>query len=241
MRNRRTELPNAAHSHHELAIGTLFDQSLKECGRTRPSGQFDPAADEWDCWIRLGHFLAERMRHLLQERGSAYDEVNAVVALLVSPDSLVPSTGPQRASALAQARQSEEFKALVELFKRVKNISKDVSFSAGWPALVEYAKESHDKAERELVGQVVANASDIENAERRGDYVGALRRIAAFKPHVASYFDDVMVMAEDANVRDKRLQIMAGLRDLVLVIADISEIVPKDDTVKHSWPHGRQA
>ena len=60
----------------------------------------------------------------------------------------------------------------------------------------------------------------------QGDWVGALRRIAGFRPYVARYFDDVLVMAEDEHVRHKRLQIMAGLRDLVMEIADISEIVP---------------
>ena len=47
---------------------------------------------------------------------------------------------------------------------------------------------------------------------------------AGRQPFVARYFDDVMVMSEDHNVRDKRLQLMAGLRELVLAIADISEI-----------------
>ena len=65
----------------------------------------------------------------------------------------------------------------------------------------------------------------LEGAEARGDYLLALTDIAGLQPYVAKYFDDVMVMAEDAALRDTRLQVMAGLRDMVVRIADISEIV----------------
>jgi glycyl-tRNA synthetase beta chain len=49
-------------------------------------------------------------------------------------------------------------------------------------------------------------------------------RLADLQPYVAKFFDEVMVMAEEPSVRRARLQLMAKLRDLVLRIADISEI-----------------
>ncbi len=75
---------------------------------------------------------------------------------------------------------------------------------------------------------MAVNAHTLQHAQDHGDYAGALKHIAGFKPFVARYFDDVMVMDDDVRIRNTRLQLMAGLRDLVVAIADISEIVPSD-------------
>jgi glycyl-tRNA synthetase beta chain len=66
----------------------------------------------------------------------------------------------------------------------------------------------------------------VPKAKAAGDFAGALTAIASLRPSVARYFDEVLVMADEAGVKEKRLQLMAGLRDLVMEIADISEIDP---------------
>jgi glycyl-tRNA synthetase beta chain len=127
--------------------------------------------------------------------------------------------------ALSQITGSGELADLATLFKRVKNIAKGISFTAGWPALVSYADtQSQEPAERALVHHVASSVDEIERANVDGDYLAALKRIGGFQPFVAKYFDDVMVMTDDQAIRDTRLQLMAGLRELVLAIADISEI-----------------
>ena len=65
----------------------------------------------------------------------------------------------------------------------------------------------------------------IRAAAGRGDYREAFTAIAALQPVVAKFFDDVLVMAEDERLRAARLGLVATLRDLILSIADISEIV----------------
>jgi glycyl-tRNA synthetase beta chain len=65
----------------------------------------------------------------------------------------------------------------------------------------------------------------IRAAADRGDYREAFTAIAALQPVVAKFFDDVLVMAEDERLRAARLGLVATLRDLILSIADISEIV----------------
>ena len=65
----------------------------------------------------------------------------------------------------------------------------------------------------------------IRTAAARSDYSAAFTAIAALQPAVATFFDDVLVMAEDARVRAARLGLVAALRDLILEIADLSEIV----------------
>jgi glycyl-tRNA synthetase beta chain len=65
----------------------------------------------------------------------------------------------------------------------------------------------------------------IRDAAGRRDYRDAFANIAQLQPAVARFFDDVLVMAEDDQVRAARLGLVATLRDLILGIADISEIV----------------
>jgi glycyl-tRNA synthetase beta chain len=78
----------------------------------------------------------------------------------------------------------------------------------------------------------VALASDLETrapliraAAAKRDYKDAFTNIAQLQPVVAKFFDDVLVMAEDERLRTARLGLVATLRDLILEIADISEIV----------------
>jgi glycyl-tRNA synthetase beta chain len=226
------DLPRTCGVEKRISVGELVDRALQGFGLERPP--------------HLDQFFAERMRYLLEKRGAAYDEVNATVSLETDLDELSPSTAVSRANAISAARKSPEFEALAELFKRVKNISKKVTFSRGWPALVEYANgESRESAEKELIHQVAVHARKLEDAQDHGDYAGALRYIAGFKPFVARYFDDVMVMDDDSRIRDTRLQLMAGLRDLVAAIADISEIVPGNvsgalPTASNHGAHGGQ-
>ena len=59
------------------------------------------------------------------------------------------------------------------------------------------------------------------------DYRGALTELAGLGPAVDRFFIEVLVMAEDVNLRKARLSLMAQLRDLVLAIADISELAPE--------------
>ena len=76
-----------------------------------------------------------------------------------------------------------------------------------------------------LPAQIDARASGIRDAAARGDYREAFTGIAALQPAVAKFFDDVLVMAEDQGLRQARLALVAMLRDLILGIADLSEIV----------------
>ena len=61
---------------------------------------------------------------------------------------------------------------------------------------------------------------------QRADYTRAFTEIAALRPAVDRFFTEVFVMADDVRVRTARLTLMAHLRDLILTLADISEIVP---------------
>ena len=188
-----------------------------------------------DGWRALGlsTFFAEREAHLFERRGFKTGEVRSVTGHVDDPEYPQywqhPHLAMSRIKAVADPSLSMDLKALAGLLKRAANISKGVRFEAGWSALADYSKQPDvPDAERQLISFVAPHATVVHDARMNADYAGAARQIAQLQPYVAKYFDDVMVMTDDLKIRGIRLQIMAGVRDLVLNLADISEIASDD-------------
>ena len=176
-----------------------------------------------DAMQALHAFLRERVVYLFQQRGSDIRNIRAVTERPL--DQLDVAAAKRKLEVLPAFSAAPEFLELATAFKRVKNISKGIAFTNDWVALANYADTSQEPAEKALIGHLAPRVGLIHNAAVEGDYVAALKRIAELKAYVTTYFDDVLVMADDPAIREKRLQLMAGLRDLILNIADISEIV----------------
>jgi glycyl-tRNA synthetase beta chain len=165
-------------------------------------------------------FAIERVRYALETRGASIH-----VARAATTASDVPPLRARRiADALEVMRASEDFQALAVLFKRVKNIAKELKV----PGAPERGALT-EPAERALLDELDARRPRIEAAMKRNDYRAALAEIAVFRLAVDRFFTEVFVMAEDARLRTARLALMAELRDLILTIADISEIVPQTE------------
>jgi glycyl-tRNA synthetase beta chain len=187
-------------------------QAVDTLGRRAP--QSDPVA-----------FLHERLVSVLAQRGFPIEIVRAVVAPADAPVAAAGTVSPLRARRVAEAlqsmRASEDFQALAVLFKRVKNIARelhdDVSLDRG--ALTE-------PAERGLLGELDRRAPRVAEATAAADYRAAFTEIAGLRSAVDRFFTEVFVMADDVRIRNARLKLMAELRNLILHLADISEIIP---------------
>jgi len=121
----------------------------------------------------------------------------------------------RRVEALQRVRREvpEDFAALAEAFKRAKNIlAQQAKAAAVDPALFEA------DAERALFEA----ASGLEKAA--GSYEDRLRGLASLRAPVGRFFDDVLVMAEDARVRANRLALLNLTLSLFYRIADISSL-----------------
>ena len=165
-------------------------------------------------------FMAERLAYLLEQRG--YD-VRAVRAVMHGGVGRVsPLEARRKLEALAHLSGSEALLGVATLLKRVKNITKGVAVPGDLDSL---AAALSEPAERALLGEIASRAPAIRDAAGRNDYRAAFMGIAALQPAVSKFFDDVLVMAEDERLRAARLGLVAALRDLILEIADISEIV----------------
>ena len=198
----------------------------EQTGVTRPvplATLVTQAAAPWtlddDARAALYAFLRERVVYLFETRGFDVRNIRAVLHAWPDGSDLVELR--QKLEALVQLSRSHELQGVATLFKRVKNISKDVARGGGrvdGHALV-------DAEERALAEAVAARRPAVQAAAARRDYRTALAEVAALQPVVATFFDKVLVMAYDPGVREARLGLVAALRDLILEIADISEIV----------------
>jgi glycyl-tRNA synthetase beta chain len=166
----------------------------------------------------LRAFMRERVMYLFEQRGFDVRNIRAVVPQSLERFDMVEAK--KKLEALAQMSGSEALRGVATLFKRVKNITKDVAAPQSFDAAL-----LKEPAEVALAATLRQAAPDIEGAAKRADYRDAFQRIATLQPVVAKFFDDVLVMAEDADLRAARLALVARLRDLILDIADISEIV----------------
>jgi glycyl-tRNA synthetase beta chain len=204
------DLPELAGIDREIGIGALVeiaDPLLP--GAAGPS--WDPAS--------VATFAQERIRYALEQRGFSLGQIRSAV-------SGANHDNPLRARRIAEALKglegSDDLRALAVLFKRVKNIARE---------LKEHAKLDRsaltEPAEAALLSDLDARRPRIAQAIGAKDYRRALTEIAGLRPSVDRFFTEVFVMVEDARLRTARLMLMADLRDLVLDLADISEIVPQ--------------
>ena len=170
-------------------------------------------------------FLLERARYILRERrGFAYDEISAAFA--AGADDLVDAV--ERISALRAIRNTKNFAPLAASFKRIRNI---LEKSAG----------KGDKAQGTVRPDLLKEAAELQlytAAQRIGDeaatrkkekkYRVALEKISELRPAVDHFFDKVLVMAEDEEIRRNRIALLGTLLKEFSTIADFSELGAED-------------
>jgi glycyl-tRNA synthetase beta chain len=202
------DLPELTGIDKRLKLGALLARAAQPFG-----GYGDAAAPVFS-------FMADRLAYLLAERGFDVRSVRAVMHGGIEDTS--PIEARRKLEALAQLTGSPAFIGVATLLKRVKNISKGVAPPETLPGADGLLTEPAEKA---LAAAIAAGAPTIRAAVERGDYREAFVGVASLQPAVAKFFDDVLVMADDEQLRAARLALVASLRGLILDIADISEIV----------------
>ena len=170
----------------------------------------------------LMNFLRGRIRHIFQAKGISYDVLNAVLAVEIRG---VYDTY-RRAQSLSGIKGEDDFEALAIAYKRTKNILANQSIDL--PAVSE--DSLMEPEERALFRAYSDIQSEVDSKVVEGDYVAALRRIASLRKTVDQFFDKVLVMTSDENLRRNRLRLLYDISQLFLKIADISEIVQESQS-----------
>jgi glycyl-tRNA synthetase beta chain len=176
--------------------------------------------DSDETLLSVRAFLRERLSFYLKDvRGFAYDVVNAVLA--AGADDVRDAIA--RAEALTAARESEDFAAISAAFKRIKNIlrqAEEKGFALGSPTDLTLAPEA-----QRLADAADALGPEVAKLRLQRAYGEALALIATLRPVVDGFFDKVMVLNPDPNVRGAHLGLIEGVLRGFSGIADFSEIV----------------
>lgn len=161
-------------------------------------------------------YMLERFRAHYDEQGIGAEVYLAVHARRPTR----PLDFDRRVKAVEAFRQLPEAQALAGANKRVSNIlTKQGGDSIGETVDASLLQDSAEKALAEQVDQQSARVLPLfEN----GDYASALSSLASLRESVDSFFDEVMVMADDEAIRNNRLALLNRLRNLFLRVADIS-------------------
>ncbi|HDR1045466.1 glycine--tRNA ligase subunit beta [Pasteurella multocida] len=160
-------------------------------------------------------FMLGRFRAWYQDEGIAVDVIQAVLARRPTK----PSDFDARVRAVSHFRALEAAEALAAANKRVSNILAKVEGEL--PANIDTTLCA-EAAEKVLAEQVIALQAELAPLFAKGEYQVALDRLAALREPVDTFFDNVMVNAENPQLRQNRLAILNNLRNLFLQVADIS-------------------
>jgi glycyl-tRNA synthetase beta chain len=157
----------------------------------------------------------------MRERlGFAYDEVNAVLA--AGSDDLVDAV--RRLEALKAIRRTKNFEPLAVSFKRIRKIIEKAGPSAAWQLPAVRPELFDTDSERALHASAEVASRKASADKRAGKYKEALQTIAELRPAVDKFFQDVLVNAENEDVRRNRLTLLQSLLREFSTIADFSEV-----------------
>jgi glycyl-tRNA synthetase beta chain len=169
---------------------------------------------------RVRAFLVERLEFYLREaRGQAYDVVKAVLA--AGNDDVRDAVA--RAEAVTAVRGSADFEAVSAAFKRMKNILAQAKGESGHGAVA--GQTSAHPAQAALFTESLLVTERVKTLSAGHEYVPALEAIATLRPQVDAFFDQVMVMDPDEEIRRSRLALLASIVKSFSGVADFSEIV----------------
>lgn len=159
-------------------------------------------------------FMLGRFRAWYQDEGIAVDVIQAVLARRPTR----PADFDARVRAVSHFRTLDSAEALAAANKRVSNILAKVDAAIGEINLTACV----EPAEKALAEAVLALRTEVQPLIAQGDYTAVLDKLANLRTPVDSFFDNVMVNAEDPTLRQNRLAILNTLQGLFLQVADIS-------------------
>ena len=159
-------------------------------------------------------FMLGRFRAWYQDEGITVDVIQAVLARRPTR----PADFDARVRAVSHFRNLDSAEALAAANKRVSNILAKADAAIGEINLTACV----EPAEKALAEVVLALRTEVQPLIAQGDYTTVLDKLANLRAPVDSFFDNVMVNAEDPALRQNRLAILNTLQGLFLQVADIS-------------------
>jgi glycyl-tRNA synthetase beta chain len=167
----------------------------------------------------LEGFIRDRLSGYLRDRGYSALEVDAVLG---AEHYRITDTIRQL-EAVRVFMKLPEAQSLAAANKRVMNILKQAVAKGESFASVD-PDRLKEPAEIELYSALALTADDVKALYKRGDFTGVLKSFAALKPPVDAFFDSVMVMVDERELRQNRLALLDKLRNEMNRVADLSKL-----------------
>lgn len=197
-----------------LIIANKLPISLSQLIELAAQGYGDKLKDIHKAQSDSLQFVQGRYRAMYEDQGLTVDVIQAVQAL--NPAS--PLDFDYRVKAVSHFKTLAEAQALAAANKRVANIlAKEGNVSGEVDANL-----LSEQAEKDLYQALQAISPVVTPLMQARDYTPALTELAALRAPIDAFFENVMVMADDAAIKQNRLRLLAQLRALFISVADIS-------------------
>lgn len=188
----------------KIIAGTLYLLDIKpeETGKLVP---------------QIMEFFKQRLRNLLMDQGIRYDVIDAVFADKRNDDMVDLAV---RCKALAAYVEAGNAEPLVQVSVRVSNLCKKIEKEVAISGAL-----FKDESENKLHEVVAAVSKEIIPEIVLYDYAAVLKAAEKVIEPVNTFFDNVMVMDEDENVKNNRLAMLEEVRGIVNAVGDLSLLV----------------
>ncbi|WP_026471507.1 glycine--tRNA ligase subunit beta [Alkanindiges illinoisensis] len=197
-----------------LLIENKLSISLSQLIELAAQGYGDKLKDIHKAQADALQFVEGRYRAMYEDQGVSVDVIQAVQGL--NPAS--PLDFDYRIKAVSHFKTLPEAQALAAANKRVANIlAKEGNVSGDVDASL-----LTEQAEKDLYQALQAISPVVTPLLQSHDYTPALTELATLRAPIDAFFDNVMVMADDAAVKQNRLRLLAELRALFISVADVS-------------------
>lgn len=194
---------------YRMGLKTMIAESVRNLGEYI---KFDAEKTEGMVY----DFIIQRYRQILTGEGLPADCVEA--ACDISDDII---TIEKAAKAIAEYRQTDEFASIAAGYKRINNILKKSEHTADTYSDALFESDY----ERELASLIADNEGRIDREVSEENFTAAMTRLLTFSGPVNSFFENVMVMAEDEKVRSNRLSLLNKLKGVFNMLGDLTKII----------------
>ncbi|MCX5785308.1 MAG: glycine--tRNA ligase subunit beta [Elusimicrobia bacterium] len=197
----------------KINLAAAFERALEYL--PMPPASFDAAALK----AKLLDFTWQRAQSIFEEEDFKFDEVKAVREFFMRAGDLPDCRA--RLKDINAFRSNSDFAAVAMAFKRAKNILRQSKTAlTGSPDEGAFEKEEEKILYRDIAG---ISARLKEHLADR-NYSKSLMELLSIKGSLDSFFEKVMVMAEDPKIRDNRLNLIKSLVSLFEDVADLSQL-----------------
>lgn len=193
----------------EELIGESFDL-LKDEPASKNKG------DKNETTNAVVNFFKERLKQQLLREDLTFDSIDSVLAV---PNWTDLTLSVEKIKAIEEFKKHPDIESLVAGFKRISNILK--GFTTDKPVDEKLLSEDSEIALFKKISEIESKLSKLIEDE---NYKDGLSLLASLKSEIDNFFDTVMVMADDENIKTNRLTLLYKIKAMFFNIADISKL-----------------